>query len=710
MPRGPPPPRDPREPLRGAAAIAPIIGPGLAGAKGVVDLRSRCVGFTFRPVTCIASGVAVAMLAACPPSTPVGPSAQTAKKGTVRMRAFTETSGVRLIATAGPYVFAAKEQALERWEGDQVLVLSADHGLPGNRVLGLGNDKTRGWLWIVTDGGVAYYDARVEVIHEVPPSPIMAELGLGGGPSAVPASVAVVGAADGGVWLGHQKGLFYTTAAGAWTSTPITDPVKALAMDDAGWLWVGTDRGLIARAPDGKTFTIGPAQGNEVVTTRIVIAAPTGGVMVVGEDAGGKQRVAFGRTTSFTSFKVSPGTRWSDAVALDDRIVALAGDSLLQITSGKGATPRPLTRDGTRLMPLKVGVTEAPRVDKLAARLPAGATTLGANGKELLIATREIGVARMSLELPKPVGWLRRAEMLDGANTLAVHCVTSEDCWVATGAPRAWRWRGGAFEPAGPPEHVVLAVVRGPDGELYGLHRGGGAKEIEISRIEGETWESTGVTLTTPGNRPEVSFTRFAPSGQLWVGLRYHEGRDDQSQPWGVAIVDLGLGAVAYHHASGDREDREKGILPVPVSVVDAAFHGGDQIWMASLEGAVRLVGDTVTVWNEDLALESELLTSIAISPGGLVYVATPDGVGTYDGERWRFPGELRFAVNDLALAKDARLWLATERGIAIYDGRKVRRMDVRRGLVENTVLDVTIDEFGRVWARGPRSLMMVTP
>ncbi len=58
----------------------------------------------------------------------------------------------------------------------------------------------------------------------------------------------------------------------------------------------------------------------------------------------------------------------------------------------------------------------------------------------------------------------------------------------------------------------------------------------------------------------------------------------------------------------------------------------------------------------------------------------------------------------------DARLWMATERGIAIFDGRKVRRMDVRRGLVENTVLDVTIDELGRVWARGPRSLMMVTP
>jgi hypothetical protein len=681
------------------------MGAGRAGAKGDVDLPFDCVRFTFFVV-----GVA-ALLAGCPPTGGVGPTVPQPKKGKVRMRAFTETSSVRLLATAGPYIFAAKEHDLERWDGDNVLVLSSDHGLPGDRVIGLGSDKTRGWLWIVTDGGVSYYDARVEVFHEIPPSPIMAELGLGGGPAAVPASMPVVGSADGGVWLGHQKGLFYASASGAWTSTPITDPVKAMAMDDAGWLWVGTDRGLIGRAPDGKTYVIGAAQGNEVVTTRLLVPVPTGGVMVVGEDAAGHQRVAFGHSMSFSSFKVSPGTRWSDAVALDDRIVALAGDNLLQITSGKPGKPAaPLTRDGIKLMPLKVGVTDAPRVDKSAARLHAGVTVIGSAGKELLVATKEIGVARMALDAPNPVGWLRRAEMLDGANTLAVHCTASEDCWLATGAPRAWRWHGETFEPAGPPDHVVLAVVRGPDGALYGLHRGAGEKAIEVSRINGETWESTGVKLTTPGNRPEVSFTRFAPSGELWVGLRFHEGHDDESQPWGVATIDLALGAVAYHHASGDRTERERGVLPVPVNVVDAAFHGEDQVWMASTEGAVRLQGDKVTVWNEDMALESELLSAIAVSPGGLVYVATPDGVGTFDGERWRFPGELRFAVNDLALAKDARLWLATERGIAIYDGRKVRRMDVRRGLVENTVLDVTIDEFGRVWARGPHSLVMITP
>jgi len=54
-------------------------------------------------------------------------------------------------------------------------------------------------------------------------------------------------------------------------------------------------------------------------------------------------------------------------------------------------------------------------------------------------------------------------------------------------------------------------------------------------------------------------------------------------------------------------------------------------------------------------------------------------------------------------------VWMATERGIAAWDGRKVRRVDTRRGLAENIVLDVAVDQFDRVWARGPGSLTLIS-
>jgi len=653
---------------------------------------------------------AVVAFAAChPPGVTDGSTTPARPK--MRMRAFTETSPVRLIATAGSYVFAAKTHGLERWSPDgEVLPLSAAHGLPGDRVLGLATDASRGWLWIVTEGGVAAYETASETLRELPPSPIVAELGIGGNPAATPSKVVVAAASDGGLWLGHPRGLYYATPSGTWNPTPITDPITALLLGADGWLWIGTDRGLIGRRPDGKSFTLGPEQGNEVVTTRLIAPAPGGGVLVVGEDAGGRQRVAIGAGTAWTSYKVSPNVRWSDVTVVGDHLAVITDTGLYLVSARKPGLHRPLSRDGSRLMPLAGGAPEPLRIDRLDARLPPGATGLGARGQELLIATRELGVARYALDATRPVGWLRRAEMLATANTLTVHCVTKEDCWLATGAPRAWRWRGDAFEPAGPEDDVVLALVRSTDGVLYGLHRKPNARAIDVARIDGEAWTSIGVTLTTPGVRPEVSFARFAPSGELWVGLRYHERDDPQAQPWGVAIIDVELGAVAYHHATDDAREVKRGVLPVPVTVVDAAFLGNDEVWMASLEGAVRLKGDAVTVWNEGMQLESELLSAVAVSAGGLVFVATPSGVGTYDGERWRFPPELGWTVNDLALARDSRLWLATERGIAIFDGRKVRRMDVRRGLVENLILDITIDEFGRVWARGPSSLALITP
>ncbi len=624
------------------------------------------------------------------------------------MRVFTETSPVRHVAAVGGVVFIAKAHGLERWTGDDMLVLSGTHGLIGDRVLGLAPDARRSWLWVATDGGLGYYEVASGGFVELPSSTIAASLGLGGdGSIAPPASIALAAAVDGGVWVGHARGLHHVSASG-WAPTEISDPVTALYLDAAGGLWIGTTRGLRYRRPDGSVVSIGRAQGCELVAVRAITGAPEGGVMVLGTDDGGTARLAAGSGVTWWTYTLPAGAAWTALTGLGDHTVALSDDGLVAVSRPLTGTP---ARDSIKLVPMSATAgVPAPglRVEPLAARLPGAATVVAAEGNELLVGTSELGVARVALDSLAPRGWLRRAEMLDEAGTLAVHCLGPDDCWIATGAPHAWRWRGEGFEPAGPPEGVVLAITRDADGVLYGLHRTGDHGGIAIARIDGETWVPLGVELKTPGVQSEVSFAQFAPDGLLWVGLRYHD--EDSVQPWGVALVDVSLGAVAYHHASGDRRDRARGILPVPVGVVDVAFLGEDQVWMASREGAVRMQGENVKVWNEGSQLESELLSSVAVSAGGLVFVASPEGVGTYDGERWSFPPALHGNVNDLALSADGRLWLATDHGVAIFDGGNLKRIDVRRGLVENEVLDVTLDELGRVWARGPHSLTLITP
>jgi len=661
---------------------------------------------------CARSILPLVVIVACSDPPPV--VAPTPPRAKVRLRAFTEPTAADAVAALGKDVFVAKGDSLERWRADGTLVeLSSQRGLPGRHVLALAPDARRDRVWIVTDGGLSYYDRKSDTLEALPPSPLAAELGLAAPlddaePRPLPTVVATA-AADDGVWIGHSRGLYYASRKGGWSSSPITDPVTALHAGKDGWLWVGTDRGLIGREPSGKTFTVGPTQGCDVVTVRWIAPAP-GGVLVVGEDASGHQRVAIGRSTVWTSFKLSPNTRWLAGAAVGDRLAVLATDGLYAVRAATSATPAPglLRKDEVRLLPAGKGEDAGVVIERLPAAAPAGARSLGSDGVDLLVGTDELGVARQPLDSARPLGWLRRAAMLDRAGSLTVLCQAKDDCWIATGAPRAWRWHGTSFAPAGPVDEVVLGMVRASDGTLYGFHRPADGNTIGLSRIDGETWTPINIRLETPGTGPEVSFAKTAPDGLLWIGLRYRD--DGDLRPWGIATIDTTTGAVAYHHQSIDPKERKLGILPVPTTVVDAAFLGDTEVWMASQQGAVRMQGEQVTVWNESSQLESELLNGVAVTSGGLVFVATSDGVGTFDGERWRFTPELRFAVNDLVLDTLGRLWMATERGLAIFDGKRVRRLDVRRGMVENQILDVTLDEFGRVWTRGPHSLAVVTP
>ncbi len=135
----------------------------------------------------------------------------------------------------------------------------------------------------------------------------------------------------------------------------------------------------------------------------------------------------------------------------------------------------------------------------------------------------------------------------------------------------------------------------------------------------------------------------------------------------------------------------------------------GDTAWFATNEGIARLVGGQVTLWTEADGLRSELARAVTIEPGGNVVVATGAGAGVWDGKAWDFPAALRFEINDVVATRTGQVWMATERGIAAWDGKKVRRVDTRRGLAENEVLDVVADNFDRVWARGPNSLTLIS-
>jgi hypothetical protein len=624
----------------------------------------------------------------------------------VKVRAFTETSPVRLLASAGPYLFAAAGRGLDRWEvtSGAVLPLSIAQGLPGDRVIALAVDGGRSRLWAVTDRGIAFYDVERQALAEVPAPP----RGLGIDLAITDGQVLAAAADGGGLWLGHRRGLAYVDAEGRWTATGVTEAVTALHVADDGRLWIGTAAGLVGREIDGTSYRHGPEHGLAITQVREVTRGPGGGVLVLGEEPGGRPRLALRRGEVWTSYRVSPELRWSAAAPLGDDVVVLGEGGLYRIAARPPGAHRPLSRDGWRLLAVAGELAAAlPMVvDRIDARIPAGAAALAVHGGDIYVGTRDVGVARIPVGGSAAVAWLRRAEMLTDATHLTVACGRKDDCLLATGAQRAWRWRGDSFESVGPDDQIVLAVVRG-DGAVHALHRAVDPRrgeQLAVSRIDGAAWTMV-AAIDTPGALPGVSFARFAPDGRLWIGLRAHDGAG--WRPWGVVSVSVSSGAV------DDRRPPDDGAgelaAGVPVDVIDAAFRD-EELWMATGDGAIQIDGDTTTRWTQRDGLPAPRVRALVAAPGGAVMIATRAGVARFDGERWTSPPELAFPVNDLAVARDGRLWLATARGIAVYDGRRVRRVDVRRGLLENEIAEIVVDDYGRLWARGARSLAVISP
>lgn len=648
--------------------------------------------------------VGLALLTACPPPapTPVQPLPPVSG-GKVRVRVFTEPAPVKTVGTAGRFLFVATEDALQRWDDKgSVLTMTSDHGLSGDHVVALANDPERKWMWILTDGGLGHYDANIEVYTATQPPP--SALGIDYATIAKEGVASLASAAEGGVWLGTSKGLFYVSEKGGWVALPITEPIHALVRDRAGWLWIATKTGLVARKPSGEIIRIDHSHGCEVTQPRLLVEAPGDRVMVIGTDEQGRERLAIGKQMAWRSYRTMPDLAWDAATLRGNSIVVMGGGQLYRIAPSRSSV-RPLARDGVRLVPLSGPSTSEWVIDPMSVVVPQGATALGAMGDELLIGTRDLGTARYRDGDVHPYSWLRRKQMFQDATGLSVACAAPHDCWLATGARQAWHWNGARFT-AGGPDVVVLAVARDPEGPIYALHRAPHEKELHLSRIEGSSWSLLPkISLTTPGDAPEVSFARFAESGKLWVGLRYRDGGERRG--YGIAIIDIPESKVAYHRTEAMPDKKQK-MLPIPVGVVDADVRG-DTAWFATNEGIARLSDGEVKLWTEADGLRSELARAVTIAPEGGVVVATGAGAGVWDGKSWGFPPALRFEINDVAATRNGQVWMATERGIAAWDGKKVRRVDTRRGLAEDLVLDVAVDQFDRVWARGPGSLTLIS-
>ncbi len=632
----------------------------------------------------------------------------------VRLRAFAEASPTRARLTTDQYAYQASAHGLDQWDlaTKDLVRLTVEEGLPSNEVRSLAYDEKLEQLWIATDFGLTRYKStksRFKFSSLAPPADIL-------GIKSYVNSVMVAGE-NGGVWVGVEQGLYFAKGDGGWSKTGIDSPVNALLLDTQNRLWIGTDTGVTWVDEKRVAHELSPAEGCNFSTV-LSLSEYGSGVLVIAEGASEDiSRVALAGPQGCVTYKVPSEKTWLDAMRYGDTTYVLGTSELYRVAVPSATEGDEEPPAGFKLPAMAKGKEvigpAALQFEEVEQPVPNRVSHFAASGDHLLLATEHMGTM---IWKPGDVGidWLRVGDLTAEAENLSVACLAPDDCFIATGTKKLWHWNGTTFVDEGDLRRVH-AVLTLKDGRIMALRDAPGAGRagqaaIVLSTYEEAGWtEMAGVRIETPGKEVRVAAARQGPGGLVWLAIRYVQGRR-KTVPFGVAAVDLEMGMVFYHRASFDKRLGRQGILPVPVDVTGIAFLGEETLWLSSSQGATRVVGEEVKTFIEADGLRSELLQGVVCTQGGMVYTASSRGLGAWDGETWTYPPEMRSAINDLAMGKHGRLWIATDRGLGVYDGSRVRRLDTRRGLLENLLLDVESDNYGRIWAMSASGFVLVSP
>jgi hypothetical protein len=643
------------------------------------------------------------------------------------VRAYTDTFAVTSVADTAANIWVGTTHGLLRWDlmgGAHATVIGTNDGLPAERVAAVASDS-QGAVWVATAKGISrgYKGAW----SNLPPAPV--------GPFVTGLVPTLAGK---GAWAGGPEGLARLRDR-RWERYLADVSVTALAMDASGTLWIGTGGKGILRIPPSqdRLEQFSSAQGCEVDVVR-GLAATDKGVLAVGDGAS-EPRAAFYDGARFYSYKITgaPTLEWA-ARAGNQTYVGVGDTAYLVSTTGGGegnlhfaATMSEVVKDGKllQLAPNLLGSSleepGAPTISKKPpqkngpppppaliaseyVKLPDGVTAVAGSERGLLVGTRFLGVLRVENGVPRR---FRMFDLTTGAERLTVACGaggTEDECYLATGGPRSWRFDGQSFEVADvdPEEGArVLALVKSAKGEVLALHRGSSDAHLRISVLDkGKGTPVSMEAVEVPVGVPDLNFAAFAPDGRLWLGLRYFD-KDLDPVDYGAAELEMQSGKVIYHRADS------KG-LALPNDTVAMYFRSAKESWFATRSGVVRVTDGIVKIFTENDNLASELIQDIGPGPGNEIWVATHHGIGQWDGTRWTFPKLGPFYLKSTSLGHDEKghIFLGTEKGLYCVGDCSPEPIDSKRGLLDDSVLDLTVDARGRVWVLTEKGISIVEP
>lgn len=468
--------------------------------------------------------------------------------------------------------------------------------------------------------------------------------------------------------------------------------VWAMAQDQTGYLWLGTNTGLVRF--DGFEFRPWPTVSDTPLpgqAVQTIISARDGSLWLGFGDSPGPSRIRGNEVTTYGG-----GDGFTDGVAtlVEDRAGAIwAGtrtgllrfaDSRWTRVAAEQDAPTAqiyslhVDRAGTLYVGSAAGVfrfpSGAPRFERVSADRafvqtfaedPSGAIWI--NHTEEIVAsltsTRRPTLAP-DVRLPTP-GWRLLAS-------------TQGDLWIAALGGGLLRMRTG--DGTGRPsiervryEHMITGPPRAlfQDGEnnIWVGMRGGGLLRVSEAAVRTDTRLAG---LTNDGVRAMTA----QPDGSVWVATGHN---------------------LNVFRASGHTT------YEIPQTMALHTDMSG-QVWAATHEGVGRIVAGRFVPLPLPRAIRAERATALTSDRQGRLWLCSVD-----EGVLRLAPGELQQFENVPEIARRActfafadssgRVWLGFSRGgVAVYDDGRFTTYDARHHLATGTVMAIYEDRRGAVW------------
>jgi len=497
------------------------------------------------------------------------------------------------------------------------------------------------------------------------------------------------------------------------------DIVWSLEQDARGYLWLGTQNGLVRF--DGVRFTTfnqGTDAAFGVNDVRVVTQAPDGSIWLGTYGGGALQRTG----SEFSALTTEDG---------------LAGDIVYDIH---------FARDGATWFATAGGVSRL--VDDHIENFTA-ADGLVANrvfkiaeddAGDLWFATLTGGVSRFDGEAFENFGEQQ------GLDSLQAHLLYFDDFGNSRGGNNPGggnpggdsgeddggmligTYAGGLYRagpegldemPRGelPADLSMHSILRDRKAQLWLGSYGGG--------LWGWTPDGAAHRIELPGKTPSHVFDLLEDrEGQLWIATMsgLHRLRSGPFRPWGkpeglgdstfVVAEDPATGTI-WAGSEGEglfalaadgkstRLDTEDGLENENVSAL--AFDAEGRLWIGTFGGGLHLMRDgTIEPVEFREKLPGRQVFAILEHSDGALWIATEAGVSRVeDGriETWTaadgLPADL---VRHLMEARDGSVWMSTPEGLARFDDGVFETWARSAGLADNIVSTTFQDERGVVW------------